>query len=24
MSVRASFDLVGDGESLARDIEVRR
>jgi hypothetical protein len=24
MSVRASFDLVGDGESRARDIEVRR
>lgn len=24
MPVRASFDLVGDGESLARDIEVRR
>ncbi len=24
MPVRASFDLVGGGESLARDIEVRR
>jgi hypothetical protein len=24
MRVRASFDLVGGGESLARDIEVRR
>ncbi len=24
MPVRASFDLVGGGESLARDIEVQR